>query len=198
MTQSSATSPALPAMEHITLPFAEILGLDADLAAFMEQHWVVPDFGFAVRHHDRALLELAYAMNPMTVIRRKEGYDVLGAGRAYWLAQQLYGPEDAVVVLRIKSGRLRKAQKLQILAADLIIHHALARTRPHLPHQLYCLHQAIAEAGFIAIAETDPKTKTYGPASAKRFAIATGYSLDAVLPRQKRQGFDEPDSEPAP
>ncbi|AVR87159.1 hypothetical protein [Thauera aromatica] len=183
-------------MEHITIPFAEVLGLDADLAAFMAQHWAVPDYGFAVRHHDQTMLNFAYAMSPMMVIRRKDGYDVLGVGRAYWLAQQLYGPEDSVVVLRIKSGRLRKEQKLQILAADLIIHHALARTRPHLAHQLYCLHQAIAEAGFIAIAETDPKTKTCGPASAKRFAVATGYSLDAVLPRHKRQGFGDPDGEP--
>jgi len=196
MTRAGATSPALPVMEHITISFAEVLGLDADLAAFMAQHWAVPDFGFAVRHHDRTMLEFAYAMSPMLVIQRKGGYDVLGVGRAYWLAQQLYGPEDSVVVLRVKSGRLRKEQKLQIVAADLIVHHALARTRPHLAHQLYCLHRAIAEAGFIPIAENDPETDAPGPASAQRFAVATGYSLDAVRPRHKRQGFGVPDGEP--
>lgn len=192
MPRANAPSFGMPAIEHISIAFREVLGLDSDLAEFMEKHWTVSDFGFPTNRYDRTTLEVAYAKNPMTVIRRKDGYEVLDAGRAYWLAQQLYQPDDLVLVMCVTSGRLRKEQKFQILAADLIVHHALSRTRPHLAHQLYCLHQEIAKAGFIAIAETDSNTGEPIAAGPKCFAIATGYSLDAVRPRGKCQTAEGP------
>lgn len=186
-------------MERISVAFEEVQGLDAELAAFLAEHWSVSDHGIQVRYHDHTMLEMAYAINPMVVVQRKDRYDVLGSGRALWLAQQLYQPEDSITVLRIAGSRLRKAQKLQILAADLLIHHALTRTRPHLPHKLFSLHQAIAEAGFVAIADPKPTDGGHKAANAKVFAIATGYSEDAVLPRHLRHvAGDDPDAEPGP
>lgn len=187
MAKARAASPSLPAVEHVTIRFSEILGPDADLDALLDGQWAVSDFGFPINDHDRAMLKFAYTMNPMVVIRRRDGYDVLGAGRAYWLAQQLYQAEDDITVLRVTSGRLRKEQKLLVLAADLVVPHTLARTRPHLAHQLYLLHQAISQAGFTPITESEPKSGVRIPASAQGFAVATGYSLDAVLPRRERK-----------
>lgn len=158
MNSTGTAFSALPQIEHINISLSQVLGFDHEIFEFMEQHWTIPDFGFSTRHHNQTMLRLAYIMNPMVVIERKDGYYVIGEGRAYWLAQQLYQPDDLVLALLIKSGRLRKQQKLQILAADLIIYHALARTRPHLPHQLYYLCAAIAESGFIAIDGIDPET----------------------------------------
>lgn len=89
MAKARAASPALPTVEHVTIRFSEILGLDADLDALLDGQWAVSDFGFPINDHDRAMPKVAYTMNPMMVIRRKDGYDVLGAGRAYWLGMQL-------------------------------------------------------------------------------------------------------------
>lgn len=186
MTVSSkrTSKPSWEAIEYLTVPFKEVTGLDPEIAAFMMEHWSVADIGFSLPHHDRCALELTYAMNPMLLVRRKQGYYVLGSGRALWLAQQLFRPDDAVPALCLKSERVRFEQKLQILSADLITYNAIARTRPHLARRLFALHQALANHGCTAVHETDPETGAQRAAGHECFAIATGFSLDAIRPRK--------------
>jgi len=149
----------------------QISGLDPDIKQFFDDQNLnfqsLPD----VNAWTAEAAWWSYTMAPMVLIQRKDGFDVLGSGRAWRVAQLLFQPDDTVGAL-VLSGvrRIATQTKLQILAAELFGLSADYRTRPKRPQKLRQLWQALVDKGVHCIVGDDIKD----------FSRATGYSLRAL------------------
>ncbi len=68
----------------------DIIGLDPVVADFLHQVGFEPDDQLSVADWDPMAAEWIYFTSPVIVSPRKAGYCVLGSGRAWRLAEQLF------------------------------------------------------------------------------------------------------------
>jgi len=158
-------------LELITTPLDQVKGLDADTAELLNKL----DFSWPNQVDDKswslATARLVYQIAPMVLISRKDGFEVLGSGRAWNLAKKLYGPTDSVPALLLSDKKkIPVADKLQFLAAELLGLSAEYRTRPKLPKRLKDVWNQINASAMNPIQGSD----------AKAFSRATGFSLKSV------------------
>ena len=115
----------------------------------------------------------------MVLIARGNGFEYLGSGRAFQLAQEIFVKGESIPALLIKGTRIKRETKLQVLAADLFGFPALNRTRRFVPRTLYLIWKELGKAGVAAIVG----------ATAKDFSRATGYSVKSLIrPKNGRIG----------
>ena len=174
-------NPKLPAgsynLELIEVSLDEIRGLDPDV----EQFLIKQDFNFQsavdfkIWAPDAA--RLAYLIAPMVLIRRASGFDVLGSGRAWRIAQMVFDSNSKklpALVLR-DTKRISAGDKLQFVAVELFSFYADFRTRPHLPRKLLSAWKGLNEAGIQSIVGNDSQA----------FSRGTGFSLGSLSPSSK-------------
>lgn len=154
----------------------EIIGLDPGIAEFLDQVGFEPDHLLPLEHWDPITAYWTYLTNPMVVTPRKNGYCVLGSGRAWRQAEQLFEANEKFPVLILPARRLADELKLRILAADLFGHFAGHRTRPHLPKRMLSIWRAFNARRVPTI---------YGD-DVKAFSRATGYSLSSLTPKKTK------------
>ncbi|MBK7002922.1 MAG: hypothetical protein IPH35_24175 [Rhodoferax sp.] len=153
----------------------QILGLDKEIGEFFEAN----DFNFETVIDFEAwsndAAQWVYMCAPMLLVRRDQGFDVIGTGRTWRVAQQLFADDDAVPTLQFDSHRLSKQVKLQIVAAELFGLCSEFRTRPHVAARLMQLWQAM----------NDLQIPSITGSGAKAFARGTGYSLKPLQKSKK-------------
>jgi hypothetical protein len=139
---------ALPfSVELAMIELGSIVGQDDDTQDFLATQGFVPDLTIEYAAWNPETLNFLYLSAPMVLIARADGYNYLGSGRAYALAQELYAPTDKVPALLIGAKRINRQTKLQYLAGELFGLHSAYRTRRHLPTRLYAIwNQLLAEA----------------------------------------------------
>lgn len=158
----------------IDVALNQINGLDADI----EQLFNDLDFSLPAvtdfTSWNSAVARRTYQVAPMVLIQRKKGFDVLGSGRAWRLAQAVYVPTDIVPALVLSEAkRVPVAEKFELLAAELFGLYAVLRTRPNLPSKLMMVWERLNALGIASIQGSD----------AKAFARGTGFSLMSLTSR---------------
>jgi len=160
-------------LELVQVQLSEVWGLDTDINEFFRQQ----DFNFGTVTDFKVWSEEAarwsYQVAPMILIRRKNGFDVLGTGRAWGVAKSLFGRDDSIPALVLANvKRVPTDVKFQIVAAELFALSADYRTRPNLPAALLNLWQQLNARGIRSMVGDDVRT----------FSQGTGYSLKALKP----------------
>lgn len=158
-------------MALVQVPLSQILGLDGEIAEFFRQQ----DFNFeTVTDFNIWSSESAwwaYQIAPMVLIKRHRGFDVLGTGRAWRVAQTVFEPGDSVPALVLTDVKRASTDvKFQIVASELFGLCADFRTRPNLPATLLKLWRQMNVKGVDSIVGDDIKA----------FSRGTGYSLRAL------------------
>ncbi len=161
------------ALALVQVRLAQIRGLDPEIAEFFRLH----DFNFETVNDfkiwSKESARWSYQIAPMVLIKRNEGFEVLGSGRAWRVAQTVFEPGDSIPALLLTDiKRIPTEVKLQIVAAELFGFCADFRTRPNLPAKLLQLWQQMNAKGVDSIAGKDIKA----------FSRGTGYSLRALKP----------------
>jgi hypothetical protein len=160
-----------PALALVQVPLSQILGLDPEIAEFFREH----DFNFeTVTDFNIWSPEAAwwsYQIAPMVLIKRRGGFEVLGTGRAWRVAQSVFQAGNSVPALVLTDVKRASTDvKFQIVAAELFGLCADFRTRPNLPAKLLKLWRQMNVKGVDSIVGDDIKA----------FSRGTGYSLRAL------------------
>lgn len=160
-----------PGLALIQVPLSQILGLDSEIADFFREQ----DFNFeTVTDFNIWAAESAwwsYQIAPMVLIKRRGGFEVLGTGRAWRVAQSVFEAGDSVPALLLTEVKRASTDvKFQIVAAELFGLCADFRTRPNLPTKLLNLWKQMNSKGVHSIVGDDIKA----------FSRGTGYSLRAL------------------
>lgn len=172
-------------LELIEVSLEQIRGLDPDIQQFFSSQ----DFNFqsAVDFQiwSPEAARLAYLMTPMVLIQRSDGFDVLGSGRSWRIAQAVFETGSVVPALVLTDiKRLPVAEKLLFAAVELLGLFADFRTRPHLPSKLLDIWERLNAAGVKSIIGSDMKA----------FSRGTGFSLKSLEPTKKSKTLQKTDA----
>ena len=167
----AAKPPRGPVLALVQVPLSQILGLDGEIAEFFREQ----DFNFETMTDFKIWSPesawWAYQIAPMVLIKRNRGFDVLGTGRAWRVAQSVFQAGDSVPALLLTEVKRASTDvKFQIVAAELFGLCADFRTRPNLPTKLLNLWKQMHRKGIHSIVGDDIKA----------FSRGTGYSLRAL------------------
>lgn len=154
----------------ISVPLNSITGLDKTVAEMLESEGYETDTALDLDAWDKNCARWIYFASPMIVAARKDGYEVVGTGRAWRLAIDLFETDENVPVMLLPSARLRKADKLCIVAAELFGLAAAHRTRRHIPRRMMGLWEKLKAEGVDSILG-EGRTA---------FSRGSGYSLKAL------------------
>lgn len=165
--------------ELVLVRLAQIFGQEKESKAFLRKCEYETDTALDAESWNRETLQFLYLLSPMVLIARGNGFEYLGSGRAFQLAQEIFVKGESIPALLIKGTRIKRETKLQVLAADLFGFPALNRTRRFVPRTLYLIWKELGKAGVAAIVG----------ATAKDFSRATGYSVKSLIrPKNGRIG----------
>jgi len=158
------------------ISLADIEGIDLDIKELFDSFNLLLPTCINLKKWDKEIAKMTYRMAPMILIKRKKGYEVLGSGRAFQLAHELYEKSDKVPALVLNNfTHISLDTKLQIVASELFGLYSEYRTRPHFAENLKCIWEHLNKKGVCTI-----QGKT-----AKDFANGTGFSVKSVTGRQK-------------
>ncbi len=165
-------------LELIQIRLSQIQGLDPEIAEF----FMAENFNFETvtdfKIWSKDAARWSYQIAPMIVIKRKVGFEVLGSGRAWRVAQSVFETGDLVPALLLTDvKRIPTQVKFQIVAAELFGLCADFRTRPNLPSRLLDLWKQMNVKGVNSINGDDIKS----------FSRGTGYSLRALKSAKKTE-----------
>ena len=165
-----------PKLELIEVSLAQIRGLDPDIQLFFggENFNFQNAVDFKIWSPEAA--RLAYLMAPMILIKRSDGFDILGSGRSWRIAQSIFQADSNVPALVLaETTRVAVADKLQFAAVELLGLYADFRTRPHLPAKLMNMWSKLNAMGVKSILGSEIKA----------FSRGTGFSMKSLEPPKK-------------
>ena len=158
-------------LELIQVKLSTVLGLDPEISEFFQNQ----DFNFETvtdfKVWSKEAAKWSYQICPMILAKRRNGFEILGSGRTWRVAQSLFEPEEfvpALVLTGIK--KIPTEVKFQVVAAELFALSSEFRTRPSLPAKLLNLWEQLNAKG----------VQTIAGGGAKAFSRGTGYSLKAL------------------
>lgn len=159
-----------PDFEYTHVLLSEIIGMDSDVEALEKsiRHLALSAVELNRERFRIDILKIAYARAPVLLLKRPKGYVCVGNPLNWKLAKTLFQrDDDKIPALVFNKTRMEKREKLRIFAADLLIPHALFRSRHGLPRALFDLCQELHKMDASPLSES----------SAKTFSKATGFSV---------------------
>ena len=156
--------------ELISLTRSDIRGIDPEIENFLVSVGYETDTSIDLGAWSPETAQLVYSIAPMVVVARKNKFDVIGSGRAWCLAQELFASGQKFPALCLTAKRIDTRTKLQFVAAEMFGLAAEYRTRRHIPKRLMALWEQL----------NAQKIPTILGVGSQAFSQGTGYSLESL------------------